>query len=139
MRKRENEWQVLIQQRQLNKYHSGGLWTNTCCSHPRPGEDIIAAGKRRLREEMNFECDLVEIGSFIYKAQLDNNLIEHEYDHVLVGYCEQDQFDPNPEEVADYRWQDLASLKQDVAAHPERYTAWFAEALSHLEANITAF
>jgi isopentenyl-diphosphate delta-isomerase len=114
---------LLLQQRARTKYHSGGLWTNTCCGHPRPYEPIQEAVHRRLREEMGFDCDLKEIFSFTYKVQCDNNLFEHEYDHVFVGEYECDAV-PNPEEVDDWRWMDLGGLRKDIQENSGCYTYW---------------
>lgn len=122
-------WELLLQQRQHDKYHCGGLWTNTCCSHPRPEENIIDAGQRRLKEEMGFCTDLSQAGSFIYRADFDNGLTESEFDHVLVGYCSADEFPVNPEEVADYKWVEISKLRQDFDANPSKYTPWFAKAI----------
>ena len=119
---RSNE--LMIQQRALGKYHSPGLWTNTCCSHQREGESNIEAGKRRLQEEMGFTTDLKDTVSFIYKAPFDNGLTEHEFDHILVGYYNEDPA-PNPSEVHDYRWLSLEDLKKDMAENPDIYTEWF--------------
>lgn len=116
--------ETLLQQRAAHKYHSPLLWTNTCCSHQRVGETNIEAGQRRLREEMGFETDLTELFSFIYKAPFDNGLTEHELDHVMLGYYEGEP-EINPEEVAAWKWMDLAHVKEDLEQHPERYTAWF--------------
>ncbi|MDX1470586.1 MAG: isopentenyl-diphosphate Delta-isomerase [Flavobacteriaceae bacterium] len=116
--------QLMLQKRAEHKYHSPGLWTNTCCSHQREGETNIEAGKRRLMEEMGFVTELEETISFIYKAPFDNGLTEHEYDYILVGNYE-DEPNPNPDEVSDYRWMELAAVKQDIQEHPERYTVWF--------------
>jgi len=116
--------ELMLQQRALSKYHSPGLWTNTCCSHQRDGESNIQAGKRRLMEEMGFVVDLQESISFIYKAPFDNGLTEHEYDHVLIGrYDERPQI--NIEEVADWKWMPLEAVKKDMEVHSELYTAWF--------------
>lgn len=116
--------ELMLQQRALNKYHSPGLWTNTCCSHQRDGETNIQAGKRRLMEEMGFVVDLKESVSFIYKAPFDNGLTEHEYDHVLLGYYDQKPI-INLEEVADWKWMPLEDVKVDISLHPELYTEWF--------------
>lgn len=116
--------ELMIQQRALHKYHSPGLWTNTCCSHQRKGESNIEAGKRRLFEEMGFTTNLQETISFIYKAPFDNGLTEHEYDHVLVGKYN-DNPNPNPEEVSSWRWISLETLQQYIEKHPENYTEWF--------------
>ena len=119
-----DENQLLLQQRAKDKYHSGGLWTNTCCSHPREGESLLDAVKRRLHEEMGFSCPIETVFSFIYKAELDNNLIEHELDHVLIGnYNEAPK--PNPDEVMDWKYVDLEWVVEDMKANPENYTAWF--------------
>src|SRR5690554_567769 len=118
----ENE--LLLQQRAFDKYHSPGLWTNTCCSHQREGENNIAAGKRRLQEEMGFCTDLKEMTSFIYKAPFDNRLTEHEFDHILIGNYN-DSPTPNPDEVADWKWVPLDDVALDIKQHPEKYTAWF--------------
>ena len=116
--------ELMIQQRAKGKYHSPGLWTNTCCSHQREGETNIQAGKRRLQEEMGFTTELKDTISFIYKAPFDNGLTEHEFDHILVGHFNEEP-NLNPEEVSDYKWVSLEDLKQDMVEHPERYTAWF--------------
>lgn len=116
--------ELMIQRRALHKYHSPGLWTNTCCSHQREGESNIAAGKRRLQEEMGFTTNLKETVSFIYKAPFDNGLTEHEFDHILVGYFNEEP-SLNPEEADDYRWMDLEELKEDMQENPDRYTEWF--------------
>ncbi len=116
--------QLMLQQRALHKYHSPGLWTNTCCSHQREGESNIEAGKRRLQEEMGFSTELDETISFIYKAPFDNGLTEHELDHILIGYYNENPV-PNPDEVANWKWIDLEDLKNDIHKHPEKYTAWF--------------
>lgn len=114
---------VLLQKRALTKYHSGGLWTNTCCSHPRPGEDLLAAGKRRLQEEMGFSTELAAKFFFVYQADLDNNLSEHELDHVLVGEFN-GQFAPNPEETSEVKWITIQELITDVTENPNNYTIW---------------
>lgn len=114
---------ILLQQRSLNKYHSSGLWTNTCCSHPRPEESLENAGRRRLKEEMGFECPVKPHFHFIYKADLDANLIEHELDYVLFGTYD-GEVHPNPDEVMDYKWVDWNEFTEDITRSPERYTAW---------------
>lgn len=116
--------ELMLQQRALHKYHSPGLWTNTCCSHQRSGEHNIEAGKRRLQEEMGFVTDLNETISFIYKAPFDNGLTEHEYDHVMVGNYD-DEPVINADEVADWKWMSLDAVKGDMTKNPELYTAWF--------------
>ncbi|SEA71947.1 isopentenyl-diphosphate Delta-isomerase [Bizionia paragorgiae] len=116
--------ELLLQQRALSKYHTPGLWTNTCCSHQREGESNLEAGKRRLQEEMGFVTELEERTSFIYKAPFDNGLTEHEFDHIMVGYFN-DEPQINPEEVEAYKWMLLEDVKTDMKRNPELYTAWF--------------
>ncbi len=116
--------QLMMQQRALHKYHSPGLWTNTCCSHQRDEETSLEAGKRRLFEEMGFSTVLKETTSFIYKAPFDNGLTEHELDHILVGNFEGIP-EINTEEVASWKWMDLEDVKKDIQNNPEIYTAWF--------------
>ncbi len=116
--------ELLLQQRALQKYHSPGLWTNTCCSHQREGENNIDAGKRRLQEEMGFTTDLEELFSFIYKTPFDNGLTEHELDYVLFGTYN-DVPKINKDEVANYKWVDLQKVREDIQRNPEQYTSWF--------------
>jgi len=116
--------ELLLQQRAFSKYHSGGLWTNTCCSHPRPGESTADAAHRRLGEEMGFDCLLEEKFHFIYKAPFENGLTEHELDFIYTGI-----FDGKPnintEEVNACRWISMDDLIKDLGNTPEKYTAWF--------------
>lgn len=119
-----NKEELLLQQRALSKYHTPGLWTNTCCSHQKEGESNIEAGQRRLEEEMGFSVPLEEVMSFVYKAPFSNGLIEHEYDHVLVGYYNKEP-KPNPEEVNSWKWESLSNIKIDIQQNPDKYTAWF--------------
>lgn len=122
---------LLLQQRALGKYHSQGLWTNTCCGHPRPGEPTDAAAKRRLAEEMGIDCEaLIEVHAFVYREQVSNQLIEHEYDHVYVGLSSGDPV-VNPREALDWKWQTLAELERDVSAAPNSFTIWFRKILQH--------
>jgi len=116
--------ELLLQKRAKGKYHSAGLWTNTCCGHPRPKEPLQQAVHRRLMEEMGFDCDLKEIFSFTYKVQLANDLVEHEYDYVFMGTYDGDPT-PSPEEADDWKWTDLEELRTDVQMNPDRYAAWF--------------
>ncbi|WP_310992431.1 isopentenyl-diphosphate Delta-isomerase [Aequorivita marina] len=116
--------ELMLQQRALHKYHTPGLWANTCCSHQRDGETSLDAGKRRLFEEMGFSTDLKETTTFIYKAPFDNGLTEHELDHILVGNYEGEP-EINPDEVAAWKWMDLEEVKKDIEANPDIYTAWF--------------
>lgn len=116
--------QLLLQQRAAEKYHSPLLWTNTCCSHPRPQESLIDTSNRRLKEEMNVACELSHQFSFIYKAALEGGLTEHEYDHVFFGETN-DLPEPDPSEVAAWKYMDLEDIRADISAQPEQYTAWF--------------
>lgn len=119
-----DQGQLMLQQRALSKYHSPGLWTNTCCSHQRDGEANLEAGKRRLQEEMGFQAELKEVTWFIYKAPFDNGLTEHELDHIMVGSYNGEP-EINPEEVESWKWMTLEEVKQDIEERPELYTAWF--------------
>jgi isopentenyl-diphosphate delta-isomerase type 1 len=122
--------ELLLQQRAADKYHSGGLWTNTCCSHPRPGEAILAAGERRLQEEMGIGAKLKSLGWFHYIAHFPNGLTENEIDYVLVGVIPQDEtIQPDPKEAQAYRWINLSELKQEMAEKPEQFTPWLGLAL----------
>lgn len=116
--------QVMLQQRALHKYHSPLLWTNTCCSHQRDGESNTEAGRRRLREEMGFETELKELFHFIYKAPFDNGLTEHELDHVMIGYWNENP-QVNPQEVESWKWMDIEAIKTDMMQNPGIYTVWF--------------
>jgi isopentenyl-diphosphate delta-isomerase type 1 len=129
--RRTPQLELLIHQRALHKYHSAGLWTNTCCSHPRSEEPIIAAGERRLVEEMGIKATLRDVGSFHYIAHFDNGLSENELDHVLIGEtAHTTAVQQNPNEVRAYRWITPTQLQIELAAKPELFTPWFAEALT---------
>ena len=130
--------QLLIQQRAEGKYHSAGLWANSCCSHPRDGENLEEAAARRLPEETGFtvedlENPLEENGAFLYKADFDNGLTEHEFDHVFVGQLKGDRLDkapsPNPEEASQMMFLDVDEIMIDVLKNPAKYAAWFLPAL----------
>ena len=116
--------ELMLQRRALHKYHSPGLWTNTCCSHQRDGETTMDAGLRRLQEEMGFVTPLQEKFSFIDKAEFDNGLTEHEYDHVLLGHFENEPV-INRDEVAEWKWMPILEVKNDIENNPENYTPWF--------------
>ena len=116
--------ELLLQRRAVNKYHSGGLWTNTCCSHPRQNEKTKDAAKRRLLEEMGMRSTLKKQFDFIYKAKLDNNLYEHEFDHVFFGFTN-DLPIINPEEVEEYTYKTLEDIGNEMKAIPDKYTEWF--------------
>lgn len=117
----------LLQQRALNKYHSGGRWSNACCGHPRPGEMTIDAARRRLREELGIDCALVHRKTFTYRADVGEGLTEHEIDHVFVGHCSEAP-QPDPREVAACRWLLPAAIDAELIAHPDGFTAWFRPA-----------
>ena len=119
--------EMLLHRRAKTKYHSGGLWSNTCCSHPRVGELLEEAVHRRLKEEMGFDTDLKEIFHFIYRAQV-GDLIEHELDHVFIGKYS-GEVNPDPAEVDDYKWMPVDAVQEDVKKSPEKYTEWFKVAL----------
>ena len=116
--------ELLMQQRALSKYHSPGLWTNTCCSHPRDGETLTEATSRRLMEEMGMTCEMHEVYTFIYKAPVGQGLTEHEFDHVWIGRSD-DTPKINREEVESWKYMSLSDLKKDIQLHPELYTEWF--------------
>ncbi|MCU0383494.1 MAG: isopentenyl-diphosphate Delta-isomerase [Cyclobacteriaceae bacterium] len=122
--------ELLLQQRADTKYHSGGLWTNTCCSHPLPGESLQSAVARKLKQEMGLSISADYSFSFIYKATLDNELTEHELDHVFIGYSDQHPT-LNPQEAKAWKYQHLADIKKDIEQHPELFTAWFKLLMQH--------
>ena len=124
---------LLLQRRALGKYHSPGLWTNTCCSHPRPGESVGDAAHRRMQEEMGFDCLLDSVFTFIYHAKFDNGLTEHELDHVFIGFSDALP-DPNPVEVHEYKWMPLPEITKDIRENPEIYTVWFRIAFDKVTA-----
>lgn len=124
-------FELLIHQRASTKYHCGGLWTNTCCSHPKPGSELLFEAVNRLEDEMGFRCELEFVDKFLYRAELTNSLIEHEVDHVFVGTLSRDNspvIKPNPEEVSNYEWISLTKLESLLAGKQELFTPWFLEA-----------
>jgi isopentenyl-diphosphate delta-isomerase len=124
--------EMLLQQRALTKYHSGGLWTNACCSHPKPGEETSASANARLKEEMGFETSLEKIFDFTYKASFDNGLTEYEFDHVFAGEYD-GTIQCNREEVMDYCFKDIQEIQQSLSTHPGKYTTWFHLAFPEVE------
>lgn len=124
--------EMLLQQRAFKKYHSGGLWTNACCSHPYEGQETKAAAEKRLVEEMGFVTPLNTAFEFVYKAAFDNGLTEYEYDHVFTGIYN-GVIIPNPDEVKDYCFVSMAALKESLQSHPQKYTEWFKIAFPKLE------
>ena len=123
--------EMLLQQRALSKYHTPGLWTNTCCSHPRDGESLHDATKRRLQEEMGMQCELKEAFSFVYKADVMQGLVEHEFDHVFIGTSD-DLPIINKDEVESFRYDTVENIKADIERNPQNYTAWFKIAFDKL-------
>ena len=130
--------EMMLQQRAKHKYHSGGLWTNACCSHPRPGEQNIDAAHRRLKEEMGFDCDLREVMTFTYRAQLDHGMTEHEYDHVFIGIYDGEPL-LNPEEADGWKLASISSIIDDLKCNPGSYTAWFSIAMEIILKNKALF
>jgi isopentenyl-diphosphate delta-isomerase len=124
--------EMLLQQRAIGKYHSSGLWTNACCSHPYPGEETLVAAQRRLKEEVGFNTPLEKVFDFVYRAEFDNGLTEHEFDHVFVGEYD-GSIDFNKEEVMDVCYKNMKDVRHSLQTHPQKYTAWFHLAFSKME------
>ncbi|VEB98944.1 Isopentenyl-diphosphate Delta-isomerase [Cedecea lapagei] len=116
--------ELLLQRRANSKYHSGGLWANTCCGHPRPGETSAEAARRRLKEEMGFDCLLFPVGTITYRAQVSPTMIEHEFDHLYIGRFSEEPR-PNPAEVDTWQFLTLENIHQQLAQQPEKFAAWF--------------
>jgi isopentenyl-diphosphate delta-isomerase len=129
----KGEW--ILQRRAFDKYHSNGLWTNTCCTHPHPGESVFDAAKRRLREEMGISCNVTWLFSFIYKEKLDNELTEHEFDHVFLGITDSEPV-INISEVEEWEKISYPDLHNDIIKNPERYTYWFREIYERVNKHI---
>jgi isopentenyl-diphosphate Delta-isomerase len=127
---------MLLQQRAIGKYHSGGLWTNACCSHPYFNQQTLAAAEKRLQEEMGFTTTLTKAFDFIYRAVFDNGLTEYEYDHVFAGIYE-GEIIPDKNEVEDYCFMGMEAIKNAIQSHPQKYTEWFKIAFPKLEAYLT--
>jgi isopentenyl-diphosphate Delta-isomerase len=123
---------LLLQKRAREKYHSGGLWSNTCCGHPRPGEATAAAARRRLFEEMSFDCDLRPAFGFLYRAELGGGMVEHEFDHVFFGRFDGEPA-PDAREVEGWRWLTLDELREDLTGRPDDYSYWLRVALGREE------
>ena len=124
--------EMLLHKRADKKYHSAGLWTNACCSHPRPGQDTLDAAKIRLQEEMGFSANLKKAFDFIYKAPFDNGLTEYEFDHVFTGVYG-GEIAPNPDEVSDYCFKTIQEISSSIKSHPQKYTEWFKIAFPKME------
>lgn len=129
--------EMLLQQRALKKYHSGGLWTNACCSHPMPGNDTLHAASKRLQEEMGFTTPLKKAFHFTYKVPFENGLTEHEFDHVLIGTYD-GIINPDPDEVSDFCYKPIGDIKKSLQSHPDKYTVWFKIAFPKLEEYISS-
>ena len=129
----EGKW--LLQQRALSKYHSAGLWTNTCCSHPFPGESVQKAATRRLMEEMGIQTEITPLFSFTYKEILENGLTEHEFDHVFLGYYDSLPL-INPDEVMNYRYLSFDAIKAEIESNPGNYTVWFRKIFEQVNEHI---
>ena len=128
----DSNGRMLLQQRSAGKYHGANLWTNACCSHPFPDEDVKEAAQRRLKEELGFTTELHEIFSFTYKAQVENNLIEHEFDHVFAGEYE-NEIRPNPHEVSNIVYKSMDQIKREIDLHPSDFTSWFKIAFPRID------
>lgn len=124
----DTQGRLLLQKRSAKKYHSGGLWSNTCCSHPKPGQTLEQSVNETLMRELNITCNTHKVGSFIYKKKLNNNLIEHEYDHIFVGEYSA-VVSPNPEEVEEWKYVPIEEVFSDIKNNPTLFTPWFLEAL----------
>ena len=131
----KGEW--LLQQRTMDKYHSKGLWANTCCSHPYPGETAHEAANRRLREEMGMSAELKKLFHFTYKAELENGLTEYELDHIFFGVSDTLPT-PNPEEVMNYKYISASELNRDIVSNPDKYSAWFKLLFERVHQYITS-
>lgn len=127
--------EMMLQRRALTKYHSAGLWTNACCSHPRPGETALEAAQRRTMEELGIQPHIQHIFSFMYKAAFDNGLTEHEFDHVFIGQWN-DDVHLNPEEVAEIRYLTIEEIRSDMQENPDQYTAWFKIAFDQVTSHL---
>ena len=124
-----NNHELLLQRRDFKKYHNGGLWSNTVCSHPRPNELLTDAVKRRIKEEMGFDADFKEIGSFVYKVSFPNGLTEYEYDHIFVSKYNNQKVNINPEEVCEYKWINREELTKEINENPNNFTFWLKKIL----------
>ena len=129
--------EMLLQKRANDKYHSPGLWTNTCCSHPRPGNDTLNEAVKRLNEEMGFTTEIKKVFDFIYKSVFDNGLTEFEFDHVFIGKYD-GKISPNPAEVSDYCYRKMDDIHDDLLSHPQRFTEWFKIAYPKVQKYLAA-
>ncbi|VEA65529.1 Isopentenyl-diphosphate Delta-isomerase [Serratia plymuthica] len=130
----DSQGRLLLQQRAFSKYHSGGLWTNSCCGHPRWGETTAAAAQRRLQEEMGFSSELQQVSSFIYRSEVPGDLIEHEFDHIYVGLFDGEPLG-DPAEAHSWLWMDIQQLTDEIKRSPDRFTVWFREIMNTVDTN----
>jgi isopentenyl-diphosphate delta-isomerase len=128
----DSKGRMLLQQRAPGKYHGGLLWTNACCSHPQPGETVEQAADRRLEEELGIRMPLEKIFSFTYRENVENGLVEHEFDHVFAGEYS-GMIYPNPHEVSDYRFEEMQQIRSELEQQPEKFTSWFRLAFPRVE------
>ena len=126
----DSQGRLMLQQRASGKYHSGGLWTNSCCGHPRPGESNLAAATRRLHEEMGFDCPLQEVDQILYRVDVSNGLVENEFNHTFIGLYERPPA-LNPEEAEGWQWMPVNDIFAAVEKDPLHFTAWFKVILAH--------
>ncbi|MDP2562879.1 isopentenyl-diphosphate Delta-isomerase [Psychrobium sp. 1_MG-2023] len=137
VREHQGHVQLLLQQRALHKYHCGGLWSNSCCSHPQPNESVTESALARLTEELGFSLsDLRWVGSHTYRAELTNELIEHEYDHLFVSWANPNLDNLNPDEVAAVAWVDIEQLEQLLTTKPHSFTPWFAPTFEKVKSSL---
>jgi isopentenyl-diphosphate delta-isomerase len=127
----DSSGRLLLQKRAHTKYHSAGLWSNSCCSHPRPGESTAAAAHRRLKEEMGFDCELEKVFELVYRVRLDKDFIEYEFDHIFVGSFDGEPV-PDPNEVEDWSWVTAETLVSEIRLHPDRYSYWLKASIDEL-------
>lgn len=131
-----NKDELMLQKRAAGKYHSPNLWSNTCCSHPKPTEETLKGAERRLEEEMGFKCDLREAFDFIYKTKFKNGLIENEYDHVFIGKYNKEPV-LNLDEASNWKWVSINDLKKDITKNPSNYTHWLKLCLNKVTSIIS--
>lgn len=128
-RTKKKRLELLLQQRAIDKYHSGGLWSNTCCSHPEPDIDMLEHAQWRLQQEMGFTVLLKRVGVFQYCSHLSNGIIESEIDHLFIGFTDIEEIKHNREEVLDTQWVAIAEIMKSIQKKPENYTSWFFKGL----------
>lgn len=130
-----NNGEMILQKRAIEKYHCGGMWSNTCCSHPRKGEEVNNAAHRRLKEEIGFDCELIDMFTFHYKVKFNNGLTENEMDHVFLGFYD-GKIKLNKKEASDFRWMKVENVEKEIKKNPDEFTVWFKIALKELKKSI---